>query len=133
MESNRLPYLLEEMYSCRNLFLSLCYQAFIITYITNASVDEPLNYKAFEAQWDAFLQANVDSVGRIDYSQLRENPEAIHAAYQWISAYSPDSYPDLFPSEEARFAYWLNAYNVAVIYGVVEHYPIDSVLDVRTD
>ena len=105
--------------------------AVVFIFSGNANADKPINYLTFEAQWDTFLQANVNPIGLINYAQLKENPEAINAAYQWISTYSPDSHPALFPNENSRFAYWLNAYNVAVIYGVVQHYPIRSVLEVR--
>ncbi len=51
--------------------------------------------------------------------------------YRLIATYSPDSHPDLFPNKEHKLAYWINAYNAAVIKTVLSYYPITSVLDVK--
>ncbi len=48
-----------------------------------------------------------------------------------MAAYSPDSHPAMFPTQNHKLAYWLNAYNAYVIKAVLVHYPIKSVLDVR--
>ena len=72
----------------------------------------------------------VDDAGRVDYRALQAHPEDLDRYYAQISARSPDSHPDLFADEPARFAYWLNAYNAAVLKAVITHYPIAAVSDV---
>ena len=73
----------------------------------------------------------VDSDGKVDYSSLIQSPAAINHEYELITQRSPDSHPSDFPTEKDRLAYWLNAYNISVIYGVTQLYPIDSVQDHR--
>jgi len=60
-----------------------------------------------------------------------DSPEVVEVEYQKVRAKSPDSHPDEFLREEDRLAYWMNAYNVAVIHGVTKIYPIRSVRDHR--
>ena len=82
-------------------------------------------------RFDAVLQRFVDDSGRIDYAALKKDSRDLDHYYRLISAYSPDSHPNLFPTDDHRLAYWINAYNAAVIKTVLSHYPIQSVSDVR--
>lgn len=81
--------------------------------------------------FDQTLQQNVDNFGRVDYQGLKKQPDAIEAYYQSISQYSPDSHPELFSSEQHRLAYWINAYNAAVITTVLRYYPIAGIEEVK--
>jgi len=88
--------------------------------------------RSIERAWGDFLRKFVDPNGRIDYARAKAEPEAINRAYELVASCSPDSHPEAFPTEAARFAYWLNAYNIAVVYAVTQAYPIESVQDVST-
>jgi hypothetical protein len=77
------------------------------------------------------LDTYVDEHGLVNYSKLVQNPGNLDRFYNQIAAVSPDSHPTLFPTENDRMAYWINAYNSTVIKGVVEYYPINSVEDVE--
>jgi hypothetical protein len=76
------------------------------------------------------LERFVDDAGQVDYAGLATDPLALERYYYLLSRYSPDSAPDAFPGHSDRLAYWLNAYNAAVLKTVVAHYPIASVEDV---
>lgn len=76
------------------------------------------------------LSEHVDDSGRVDYAALLARPEALDRYYSLVADYSPDTHAHLFPDEAARFAYWINAYNAAVLKTVLTHYPITSVSDV---
>ena len=93
---------------------------------------QPLDSNIFpNERYDRLLQKHVDDRGFVDYSALRENPKDLEEYYYLITAYSPDSHPDLFPSEKHKLAYWINAYNAGAIKTVMTYYPISSVLDVK--
>lgn len=77
------------------------------------------------------LQRFVNESGQIDYSALKKDPHDLDRYYQLVAAYSPDSHPDMFPTDNHKLAYWLNAYNAAAIKIVITYYPIHSVLEVR--
>lgn len=87
--------------------------------------------ETFLAEWNAFLAANVDANGRLDYAALHANADAIDRLYAQVAALSPDSHPEAFATESERLAWWINAYNAATIYAVVQAYPIGSVLEVK--
>jgi len=77
------------------------------------------------------LKRFVDDQGRVDYGELRDQPEALDRYYFLVSLYGPDNHPELFPTEADRLAYWLNAYNAVVLAVIVAHDPVDSVTDIE--
>lgn len=85
-----------------------------------------------EKDWDRFLKSFVSEDGLVDYAAIKKKPQQLDVVYAQLAEFSPDSHPSLFSSDEERFAYWLNAYNIAVVRGVIEHYPVGSVMEVKT-
>lgn len=79
---------------------------------------------------DVVLKQFVDGEGRVDYAALKADPLHLERYYYLLSRYSPDSHPLYFPTAADRLAYWVNAYNAAVLAAVIRHYPIASVTDV---
>ena len=72
---------------------------------------------------DAFLQAHISN-GRVAYAEIKANPADLNellALAQEIRVSSDDA--------ATYQAFWINAYNLAVIKGIVEEYPIKSPLD----
>jgi hypothetical protein len=81
--------------------------------------------------FDRVLYRFVDDQGRVDYAALKRDARDLERYYLFLSAYSPDSHPALFPTESSKLAYWLNAYNAAVIKTVLTYYPLSSVGDIK--
>ena len=79
--------------------------------------------KNFFDQADAVFMAFV-SDGKVDYSAIKNNPDKLNSVLETaqlvrVSIKDPKTYQ----------AYWINAYNLAVIKGIVDNYPIKSPLD----
>jgi hypothetical protein len=89
----------------------------------------PQSFSHGEFGW--VLQRFVDELGMVDYGALSASSEHIERYIGLLSRYSPDSHSELFPNGQSRLAYWINAYNAAVIKMVLTYYPISSVLDVK--
>lgn len=81
--------------------------------------------------FDRILHRFVDDHGLVDYATLKNHAHDLEQYYLLLTRYSPDSRPDLFPTEQSRLAYWINAYNAAAIKTVLTHYPISSVADIK--
>jgi hypothetical protein len=84
------------------------------------------------AELDRVLARHVDDRGLVDYPALARDPADVERYYEKLSLYSPENRPDLFPTRQDRLAYWLNAYNGAMLTTVVRAYPIASVTDIPT-
>ncbi|MBT4497306.1 MAG: DUF547 domain-containing protein [Gemmatimonadetes bacterium] len=81
-------------------------------------------------QFDQVLQQHVDSRGRVSYALLKENRSALDTYIDSLAAISPHNHPDRFPSRQHQLAYWINAYNAFVLRGVIDAYPVSSVMDI---
>jgi Protein of unknown function, DUF547 len=70
--------------------------------------------------WEAVLRSYVDAQGRVDFDGIRADPAALRNVVDAIAVVAPFNNPDLFPTEPARIAYWINAYNALSMWGVVQ-------------
>jgi hypothetical protein len=92
--------------------------------------EDGFSHGAFEA----LLRQFTDPDGRVDYAgwhASRESVAILHAYLAAVSAYSPDSTPQRFPTPNDALIYWIQAYNAYVIKAVLDHWPLDSVTDVK--
>ena len=99
------------------LFLTLMYGLAV-----NASASEMTDPVSV---FDTILSRYVSENGLVDYEKLKEDDE-----FKKYIEYLSHTDPDDLPSDKHRLAFWINAYNAFVLQGVLEEYPIKSVLDV---
>lgn len=92
-----------------------------------AHATEPFPHHLF----DAVLQTYVDSSGLVNYSGLKANRNSLDAYVDSLGRVSPRSHPDRFPAPRHELAYWINAYNAFVLKGVIDAYPVVSVMDIE--
>jgi hypothetical protein len=70
----------------------------------------------------AVLQAVVGEDGTVDYAALAAHPERLREFLASIDLLTADTYEAW--DEDARVAFWINAYNALTLALIVEHYPI---------
>jgi hypothetical protein len=99
------------------------YKLFILTLFAGFSFGFAQNTSDFFKAADAFFKANVSN-GKVAYSKINENPEALNTLVHLAKTVSVSK-------NDAKMyqAFWINAYNIFVIKGIVENYPIKSPLD----
>ena len=88
----------------------------------NVSASEKDNPGAI---FDSVLNRYVSADGLVDYKGLKKDKE-----FKEYIEYLSNTDPRSLPSGKHRMAFWINAYNAFVIKGVLEEYPIKSVLKV---
>jgi len=84
--------------------------------------------------FESLLRQYTDANGRVDYAGWHASVESISLLDGYlaaVSAYSPDNTPQRFPSSNDQLVYWIQAYNAYVIKAVLDHWPLDSVTDVK--
>lgn len=69
------------------------------------------------------LQRYVREDGTVDYRGIRADPGKLTRFTSQIASVGPDRHPTLFPSREAKLAYWINAYNATVLQVFANEYP----------
>lgn len=78
----------------------------------------------FFSKTDAFLSAHVKN-GRVDYATIKSDPADLNALVEMAKGISISR-----DSANEYQAFWINGYNISVIKGVVDNYPLKSPLDV---
>ena len=78
--------------------------------------------------WTAVLQRYVSSDGLVDYEGIQNDLDFLQLV-EVISRQSPASHPERFPSETHALSFWINAYNILTIWGVVSDGITTSVQD----
>ncbi|SHG64637.1 DUF547 domain-containing protein [Winogradskyella jejuensis] len=77
----------------------------------------------FFKEADAFFKNNVKN-GKVAYADIHKNPDALNALLanaEKISVKESDA--------KNYQAFWINAYNLSVIKGIIDNYPTNSPLD----
>ncbi len=84
--------------------------------------------------FEQLLQTYVSSEGTVDYRRWHTLPGSVGQLDSYLAAisrFSPYKDPERFPSRNDELAYWLYGYNAYVIKAVLDHWPIESVTDVK--
>ncbi len=93
---------------------------FLAVQITQAQVSSSFFSKA-----DAFFKTYVKE-GKVKYSEIKKTPEQLNSLVTAIANANPSE------SDPANFqAFYINAYNILVIDGIVNNYPIKSPLNIN--
>ncbi len=82
------------------------------------------NLDAYFTTADSFFKTYVDN-GKVDYKAIHENPSRLNALVNMakklrVSTAAPDIYK----------SFWINTYNILVIKGIIDYYPLKSPLDI---
>ena len=85
------------------------------------------------APFNAVLQAHVDSLGQVDYPALQAERSPLDAYVDSLAGCSPRNQPERFPGPAYALAYWINAYNAFVLQGIIDAYPVASVMDIAPE
>nr|WP_299487577.1 DUF547 domain-containing protein [uncultured Allomuricauda sp.] len=82
------------------------------------------NTSGFFTKADAFFDTYVKN-GRVAYNKIKANPDGLNELVDLAKTIN------ISKSDANTYqAFWINGYNLSVIKGIVEHYPLKSPLDV---
>ncbi len=76
--------------------------------------------------WQEVLSESVNEQGLVDFNAIRSKPRRLNQYMAQLASTSPDSHPELFKGNNARLAYWINAYNALSLRTILDYYPIAS-------
>lgn len=78
--------------------------------------------------WDSLLQKHVTVEGRVDYNGFRADSSRLNDYLDLLRQHHPNK---KHWSREERLAYWINAYNAFTVKLVADHYPVESIKDIK--
>lgn len=82
-------------------------------------------------QWDLFLKAYIradqNHVNRINYAHVKhEDKKGLKAYIEWLGTLPISTY-----NRDQQRAFWINLYNALTISVILEHYPVDSIMEIK--
>ena len=101
------------------------------TAVVEEVVTEPIEIvpeeKFNHAIFDMLLEENVSDDGHTNYKGFIKNKAIFKQYLQSLS----DNMPNDTWSKEDKLAYWMNAYNAFTIKLIIDHYPTNSIKDIK--
>lgn len=85
----------------------------------NPSPDVPSAGRFPHERLGFVLEKVVSPDGLVDYAALALEQTSLEEYLAEVARVSPDSHPPLFPSDDDRLAYWLNAHNACALKNVI--------------
>ncbi len=80
---------------------------------------------AFTKDADLFFKKYVNN-GSVAYSKIKTNSKEIESLYQTLGEVSLAN-----QNNNTKTAFFINAYNLVVIYSIVQNYPVESPMDIE--
>ncbi|CAN5306768.1 DUF547 domain-containing protein [soil metagenome] len=96
---------------------------FLLLLVTGAAGAQ--NTSGFFEKSDSFFKQYVDN-GKVRYAEIKKNPKYLND----LLAEAKKAKVSPVNKEEYK-AFWINAYNIATIKGIVDAYPVKSPLDIK--
>lgn len=97
----------------------------ILLTIFSASAGISQNINAFFDEADSFFSTYVSN-GNVDYKSISQNPSKLNSVLELAKDISVST-----SKEKTYQAFWINAYNLSVIKGIIDNYPVKSPLDTK--
>jgi len=79
--------------------------------------------------WDTLLQKNVTEAGKVNYKGFISDSISFNKYLTLLSNHHPD---EKSWSKDERLAYWINAYNAFTVKLIIDHYPVESIKDIKS-
>ena len=78
-------------------------------------------------EWDALVKKHVSKNGMVDYQGFLKDKKQLQVYLDKLSANRPTSKW----SKNEKMAFWINAYNAFTVKLILDHYPINSIKDIK--
>lgn len=78
--------------------------------------------------WDSLLQQHVSEAGWVNYEGFIQDSARFNDYLSLLSNHHPNK---KHWSDDERLAYWINAYNAFTVKLITDHYPVESIKDIK--
>lgn len=100
--------------------LAICLLAFAMP--SNAQGGSLVDHSEFNRLLESYVKD-----GKVNYGGFQKEQRTFKNYMNQLKSIDPES----LQNRDAKLAFWINAYNACVIQGVLDHFPLKSVMDVK--
>lgn len=116
------------LYNLLLVWIAICLQVFSLPATAQTNESGTGTKPPSHAAWDALLKKWVDQRGMVDYKGFGQDRKQLQAYLRTLEAHPPQ---EKAWSKEEQLAYWINAYNAYTIELILQHYPVESIEDIK--
>lgn len=95
-----------------------------VQYPKNIEEKPPVSHEI----WDSLLKKHVDDQGFVDYKGMMKDSVQLNKYLALLSGSHPNKKSW---TREEQMAYWINAYNAFTVRLILDHYPVNSIKDIK--
>ncbi len=107
---------------------TLCVIPFLVLACSANSQDvKPPREPVSHDLWDELLQKHVNAEGLMNYKGMQRDSARLNRYLRLLSGAHPQS----SWTEAEQMAYWINAYNAFTVKLILNHYPVESIKDIK--
>lgn len=108
-----------------------CFLLFVALLLSNCEVkDVQSNSKPIKHDdWDALVKQHVNEAGWVDYKGFIADSTRLQNYLDQLRANHPNQKNW---SRDEQLAYWINAYNAFTVELILDHYPVESIKDIKS-
>jgi hypothetical protein len=92
-----------------------------------ASSCNPKEQTSPHDQWNALLQKHVAPSGDVSYTGFKEDRKQLQKYLSDLSRTAPDENA----ARDEKLVYYINLYNAATVQLILDHYPVQSIKDIK--
>lgn len=78
----------------------------------------------FQNEYAEVLSENANINGRANYRKLKTKRADLYNLLEQLKQFDPNEYKSI--SNEEKIAFWINAYNIKMLFIIIDNYPIES-------
>jgi Protein of unknown function, DUF547 len=112
----------------RTLCLSICFSALFLAFSCRAIRRETASRPVEHVLWDALVKKHVNADGWVNYRGMIADSVPLNQYLKLLRSAHPND-ANWTPNEQK--AYWINAYNAFTVQLITQHYPIESIKDIK--
>jgi hypothetical protein len=84
-----------------------------------------IDHSAWTRLLDRHVRASPDGINRVDYQGLTRDRAVLDGYVRQLAGTAIADY-----NRDEQFAYWVNLYNALTVQVILDHYPVDSIMDI---
>ena len=94
----------------------------------DADSSQTIDHSAWSAWLDRFVVTSADGINRVAYRRVAaDDHQALQSYIRSLAALDISTY-----SRAEQFAYWVNLYNALTVDVILEHYPVQSIREIKS-
>jgi len=95
--------------------------------LQSAGTQSQVSHQAWDTFLQSYTQLGADGVVRVNYGAVSaEDKQKLEAYIDTLEGYDTAQF-----TRDAQLAYWINLYNALTVSVILDHYPVDSIRDIR--